>query len=505
MKFKIVKESLQEMKTDALILWHFQGDGTLTEAARQINEACGGIIQNVFVKGDFEGNKKETLLLYSGSSIPAPRIVLLGLGVRGAADTDAIRIGFAEAIRKLQGLKVKSIGTCLNFREKGIEADEAASAALEGLILGDYRYEFYKTGDPERHSIETVMIAGGAWSEPKPLVSVTAAAEKIGEAVCFARDLGNAPANGLTPDALAGISEKTAKTRKIKCTIFDKEKIRKAGMTALLGVAQGSREPPRFIILEYYGARARGNNIVLVGKGITFDSGGISIKPAEKMGEMKADMAGAAAVIGAVRAAADLKLPLNVIGLVPATENMPGGGALRPGDILKSLKGKTVEIITTDAEGRLILADALAFAERFDPDVVIDIATLTGACVVALGEEVAGLFGHNEDLKQRLKTASRKSGEKIWELPLWECYQELNKSDVADLKNTGGRNGGAIAAAAFLSRFAGAVPWAHLDIAGPGFSNTDRPYTPKGATGFGVRLLVRFLMEYAADVKRKKA
>lgn len=505
MKFKIVKEPLQEMKTDALILWHFRGDETLSAPARQINEACGGVIENVLAKGDFEGKKKETLLLYPGPEIAAPRLVLTGLGERGSADADAIRIGYGEAVRKLRGLKVKSLGTCLNFNVPGIEPGDAASAALEGIILSDYHYRQYKTDDPEGSPIEITAIAGGTRSEAASLAAGIEAAGKIGAAVCFARDLGNSPANGLTPDALAGIAAKAARSRKIKCTVYDRERIRKAGMTALLGVAQGSREPPRFIVLEYYGARAGRNNIVLVGKGITFDSGGISLKPVEKMGEMKADMAGAAAVIGAVCAAADLKLSVNVIGLIPATENMPGGGAFRPGDILKSLKGTTIEIVTTDAEGRLILADALAYAQRFNPAVVIDVATLTGACVIALGEEVAGLFGNDEDLKRRLTAASRKSGEKIWEMPLWECYGELNKSDVADLKNSGGRNGGAIIAAAFLNRFAGDVPWAHLDIAGPGFSNTDKPCIPKGATGFGVRLLTRFLMDCSEGVPRRKA
>jgi leucyl aminopeptidase len=320
--------------------------------------------------------------------------------------------------------------------------------------------------------------------------------EIVTKAVFFARDMVSAPGNEMTPTAMAGEARKIAARKNVKLRVLDERKLKKIGMNALLGVAKGSAEPARFIILEYSGAAKADRPVALVGKGLTFDSGGISIKPAEKMEEMKSDMAGGAAVMGAIMAAADLKLPVNIVGLIPATENLPGGRAYKPGDILKSLSGKTIEIISTDAEGRLILADALTYAERFKPVAIIDLATLTGACVIALGDLAIGMLGTDKELKNKLRDAAEKTGERVWELPLWEDYHELIKSDVADFKNTGGRPGGAITAAAFLSKFIGKSPWVHLDIAGPAWLTKDRSYIPKGATGIGVRLLVQFLKDW---------
>ncbi len=492
MKFQIKRGSWADIAADALVLPHFKGEA-LQGAALQIDFACGGLLKRVLSRGDFEGKSKQALLLYTENRIPVPRIVLAGLGERARSDLDGFRTAYAGAVSRLKDCRVKALGVSLDFGRIKFSAPLPETAALEGILLGDYSYRDFKTSAPETAKIEDVYISDG---DPAGLAKADLeAVRSVGHAVCAARDLGNAPSNALTPAILARFAQRMARSRNIQCTVLDRGAIEKAGMKALLGVAQGSKEPPRFIVLEYRGGKRRDGNIVLVGKGITFDSGGISLKPSEKMGEMKADMAGAAAVIGGIQAAADLALPLNIVGLVPATENMPDGQACKPGDILASLKGKTIEIISTDAEGRLILADAFAYAERFKPALMVDIATLTGACVVALGEEVAGFFTNDKALGEKLARASEVTGEKIWELPLWDCYQELIKSDVADLKNTGGRNGGAITAAAFLSQFAGSRPWAHVDIAGPGFSTKDRPYIPKGATGFGVRLLVQFLIE----------
>jgi leucyl aminopeptidase len=276
------------------------------------------------------------------------------------------------------------------------------------------------------------------------------------------------------------------------------------GMNALLSVASGSCQPPKFIILEYRGGRKGRAPVALVGKGLTFDSGGISIKPSEKMDEMKSDMAGGAAVIGAIMAAHDLHLPVNVVGLIPATENLPGGKAYKPGDIIKSLSGLTIEVLNTDAEGRLILADALTYAGKFHPAAIIDIATLTGACIIALGDNVIALLGTDEKLKASLKAAAETTGERVWELPFWEEYHELIKSEVADYKNAGGRAGGTITAAAFLSKFVGPWPWVHLDIAGPAWLAKDKAYIPKGASGVGVRLFVRYLRDLVKDEERKR-
>jgi len=271
------------------------------------------------------------------------------------------------------------------------------------------------------------------------------------------------------------------------------------GMNALLGVARGSREAPKLIVMSYRGAGRKQRPLALVGKAITFDSGGISLKQAEKMEEMKSDMAGGAAVLGTLQAVAELKMPVNIVGVVPATENLPDGRAYKPGDILRTMSGKTVEVLSTDAEGRLILADALHYAQRYNPEAIIDIATLTGACIVALGSQVTGMMGTDEKLKELIRKAAEETGELVWELPLWENYQEMVKSDVADLKNSAGREGGAISAAAFLSKFADPVPWVHLDIAGPAWLTKDRPYQPKGASGIGVRLFVQFLQYWLED------
>ena len=315
----------------------------------------------------------------------------------------------------------------------------------------------------------------------------------ITDSVYFARDLISAPSNEMTPTIMAQKAREIARRKNVSCKVLDKNKMKEMGMNALLAVASGSHEEPKFIILEYAGGRKKEAPIVLVGKGLTFDSGGISIKPAEKMDEMKTDMSGGAAVMGVIMAAADLKLPLNITALIPATENLPGGSAYKPGDIIKSYSGKTIEVLNTDAEGRLILADALAYASEFKPEAVIDIATLTGACIIALGDDVIGMLGTDDKLKKEIDKAAQNTGELVWELPLWDSYHELIKSDIADYKNTGGRAAGTITAAAFLSKFVGDYPWVHLDIAGPAWTSKDKAYIPKGAAGVAVRLLVEFL------------
>jgi leucyl aminopeptidase len=323
------------------------------------------------------------------------------------------------------------------------------------------------------------------------------AGEQIAAAVKWARDLVNQPANYATPSVLADEARRMAKSHGLKFQALGPADMRSLGMGALLGVAQGSDQEPRFIILEH---NPRGEDtppIVLIGKGLTFDSGGISIKPSDGMEKMKDDMGGGAAVFGAMQVIAALKVPRRVIGLVPATENLPSGSAYKPGDVLKALTGKTIEVISTDAEGRLILADALGYAQRYQPLAAIDLATLTGACVVALGIQAAGLFCNDDSLAARIEAAGKATGEKVWRMPLWEEYAKLIKSDVADMKNSGGRWGGAITAALFLSKFAEKMPWAHLDIAGPALIDEEEvPYQPKGATGYGVRLLVQMVRDW---------
>ena len=334
-------------------------------------------------------------------------------------------------------------------------------------------------------------------------------AQIITGGVYFARDLISAPSNEMTPTIMAQKAGEIARRKNVTCKVLDRAKMKKMGMNSLLGVASGSNEEPKFIILEYSGGTKSEAPVVLVGKGLTFDSGGICIKPAEKMDEMKTDMSGGAAVMATIMVAADLRLPLNIVGLIPATENMPSGTAYKPGDILKSYSGKTIEVLNTDAEGRLILADALAYASIYKPAAIIDVATLTGACIIALGDDVIGMLGTDEKLKDKINKASQETGELVWELPLWEHYHELIKSDIADYKNTGGRAAGTITAAAFLSKFVGDFPWVHLDIAGPAWSGKDKSYIPKGASGVAVRLLTEYLRnllknkKYAASTGNK--
>jgi len=299
----------------------------------------------------------------------------------------------------------------------------------------------------------------------------------------------------MTPAVVAGIARDLARKHRLRIQVLERPQMKRLGMGALLGVAAGSHQPPKFIIVEYRGGGKR-PWIALVGKTITFDTGGISIKPSEHMDRMKDDMAGGAAVLGAIRNAAALKLPLNIVGLLPATENMPGGSAYKPGDVLRTLSGQTIEIINTDAEGRLILSDALSYACRYKPAAIVDIATLTGACRIALGQEASGMLGSNDGLKQKVRAAGERTGERVWEMPLWEGYYDLIKSDIADMKNAGGRDGGLITAACLLSKFVQNYPWVHLDIAATAWTEKDRAYTPKGATGIGCRLLTQFLRDY---------
>jgi leucyl aminopeptidase len=316
------------------------------------------------------------------------------------------------------------------------------------------------------------------------------------EATAFVRDLCNHPANVMTPTRIADEARAIAKEEGLALKVLERKDMEHLGMGALLGVARGSHEPPKFIVLEYNGAKKKAERpVVLVGKTITFDTGGISLKPAENMEHMKADMTGGAEVLASIRAAARLKLPLHLISILPATENMPGGQAMKPGDIVKTLSGKTVEVQNTDAEGRLILSDGLAYAQRYKPAAVIDVATLTGACVVALGQFAIGMFGTDARLKDQVRRAGLKAGERVWEMPLWEEYFEQLRSDVADMRNIGGRGGGMITAALFLSKFVGEYPWVHLDIASTDWSERERAYVPKGPTGIGTRLLIQYLID----------
>ncbi|MCX7982104.1 MAG: leucyl aminopeptidase [Syntrophales bacterium] len=485
MKVSVKNKEPFQIKADAIVIPWAEGKKGLTAYREFISDI-----------DDFEGKAYDTRVIYPPEGkTPYKKIIFVGVGKEEKIDREKIRGAFSRALQVARNHHVKTAVLDNSYNYEHMDRIKIAALALEGAILGHYRFLPYKT---EREGflpdVEEVIFVEPRRSQLNQLKEHLRETQVICEAVLFARDLISAPANDMTPTILGNKAKELAKKlERVKCRVLGREEIERLGMNAFLGVAKGSHEPPRFIIMEYKGGKSSESPVVLVGKGLTFDSGGISLKPAEKMEEMKSDMSGAAAVIATIKAIAELGWPINVVALVAATENLPGGSALKPGDVLKSYAGKTIEVINTDAEGRLTLADALSYAAEYKPSAIIDIATLTGACIVALGEQLIGLMGTDENLKSKIKEAADETGEFVWELPLWEPYEEQIKSDVADVKNTGGRPAGTITAGLFLRKFVGDFPWVHLDIAGCAWQNKDRPYIPKGAAGIGVRLLTHFL------------
>jgi len=496
MNITVKTGALTNFDYEILLVGHFEDNQTLEGAAHLLDEKCNGLITELIEQRDFEGKLYSSSVVYTRGLIRSRRIMIAGLGNKKEFNLEKLRGVFSKAVQKIRDLNITKLASSLDFGESEFSIRETAQAAVEGAMLGLYRFTPYKTLEEDKKGeiIEFTIVEG----RPGLLEDVkngAKTAEIISRAVYCARDLVSTPSNDMTPTILADRASAVAKEGNLKIEVLNETAMKKLGMGALLGVSKGSAEEARLIILEYNGGSRNDRPIVLVGKGVTFDSGGISIKPSEKMDEMKSDMSGGAAVIGTIKAAAELEIPLNVVGIIPATENLPGGKAYKPGDVLKSMSGITIEIKNTDAEGRLILADALTFAVKYKPAAIIDLATLTGACVIALGDYLTGMLGTDNDLKEKIRSASDATGETVWELPLWHEYDELIKSDVADIKNIGGRAGGTITAALLLKKFVNDYPWVHLDIAGPALLTKDKPYIPKGASGVGVRLLVQFLMD----------
>ena len=460
-------------------------------------EELRGVADPAMDGGDFTGKEGETAVLYPGDAISASRLLLVGLGEREKFTLDRLRRASATTAKKARSLGVSEAMISLRAPDGANEAD-AARAAAEGATLGLYRFRKHKsgTGDDERDPERIDLLAA---EDESATARGAEAGEKISGGASLARDLANEPANIATPEFLADRAREISERHGMSLTVLDRAGIEAEGMTGLSTVGRSAANEPRFIALEHRGAPSGDEApVVIVGKGVTFDSGGISIKPSAGMEEMKFDMGGAAAVLGAMEAVGALGLPANVIALVPATENLPAGDAFRPSDVLEFKNGKTAEIISTDAEGRLILADALLYAKRYEPSAVVDCATLTGAALVALGKHASGLMGNDEDLISEVRAAGESTGERAWPLPLYEEYKEQIKSDTADIKNTGGRNAGTITAGAFLAEFAD-FPWAHLDIAGTAWDvPRSNPYIAKGATGTPARLLVELLRSRAA-------
>ncbi len=462
------------------------------------NDHLKKICEEYFTTKDFRAKINEIALLYPQNSIVAKRLLLVGLGETEKFDLERVRQAVGTATRSLMRLGQKHITLAAEtFSYENINTKELAQTITEGVVLAAYQFLNYKEiKQEEKIILERITLLFPSAEIIEDVEKGIKFGQVIAEAANFTRDLQNHPGNWVTPTRLAETAREMAKEVGLKCTVLDQPAMQKLKMGALLGVAKGSTEPPKFIILEHNASKSELKSIVFVGKGITFDSGGISLKPSDKMDEMKFDMSGGAAVMGALKAIAQLDIPLHVVGLIPATENLPSGSSMKPGDILRTSSGKTIEIVNTDAEGRLILADALVYAKRYKAEAVVDLATLTGACVVALGHYATGLFGKDSNLVNRLKQAGEKTGERLWELPLWDNYSEDIKSHYADIKNSSGRWGAAITAAAFLAEFAEGYPWAHLDIAGTAWADKDSAYIPKGGTGLGVRLLVQFLRDW---------
>jgi len=499
---KIMRITVQIGRAEAaseevLVLTHCEGEALAKQDAAPLDRALGGALSKLVQSKEFEGKANEVLLFHTQGKVPTKRLVLVGLGKKNEVTIETIRQAMGTVVKRVRQTKVESFSVALPTAMPGrMSWVEVAQAMVEGAILGSYRFTVYRSEASSEQDIAGMSILIPKKDQLRQVTEGVRRGVATAEATVFVRDLCNHPSNVLTPTRVADEAKTIAKAEGITIKILEQKEMERLGMGALLGVARGSQEPPKFIILEYNGAKKKDERpVVLVGKTITFDTGGISLKPAENMEHMKADMTGGAEVLASIRAAARLKLPLRLISILPVAENMPGGRAMKPGDIVKTLSGKTVEVQNTDAEGRLILADGLAYAMRYKPATLIDIATLTGACVVALGQFAIGMFGTDRALKEQVRKAGQTAGERVWEMPLWEEYFEQLKSDVADMRNIGGRGGGMITAALFLSKFVGDCPWVHLDIASTDWSERERAYVPKGPTAIGTRLLVQYLID----------
>jgi len=488
---------ITSIEADAVVVNLFEGVDKPGGATGAVDKALGGAISKLIQQGEIKGKLNEVTIIHSLGKLPTRIIVVAGLGKQGELTLGKIRGLAGESCRVLRKLNCHRIATIIHGAGSGgFNPEESAQAITEGSILGLYRFRKHMSKEPETSDVEELIIVEREQSKVASLKKVCNKGKIMAEATNLARDLVNEPANLMTPSELARIATNIAKKYRLNITVLDEEQMEKEGMGALLGVARGSCQPPKLILINYKGNKNSPGTLGLIGKGITFDSGGISIKPSDSMWEMKGDMSGAAAALAAISAIAQLKPKVNVTCVIPATENLPSGDATKPGDILKSIDGKTIEVVNTDAEGRLILADALGYAVKQGLSPLVDVATLTGACHIALGNLRSGLFGNNQELMDKLMKAGDDSGELLWQMPMDEEYKEMNKSDVADIKNTGGRWGGAITAAQFLSEFVGNTHWAHIDIAGTFLSDKERGYLVKGATGVSVRLLVSLALSY---------
>jgi leucyl aminopeptidase len=509
MNIRVLQENATKVNTPALIVNLFEGVKSPSGATGAVDQALGGAISQLIADGEIRGKASEMTLIHTFGRISASRVLVVGLGKQENFSANTVRNVTGDACRFLRNRNISSACTIAHGAGiGGLDVADSGRAVAEGTLLGLYKFDQYRsnsndvapdeTPGNDDGSIHNVTIVEIDEDRANTLRRGVATGQVLAEATMLARDLVNHPANVMTPTRMADAARSVAKATGLEFDVIEREGMVQHGMGALLGVAQGSEEPPKLIVLKYQGDPDHPeNNLGLVGKGITFDTGGISLKPAANMEAMKGDMAGGASVIAAMSAIGTLQPKINVTGLIAATENMPGGRAQRPGDVVTAMNGKTIEVINTDAEGRLVLADALCYARKLGITRLVDVATLTGAMVVTLGKVCTGIMGNSAALAGGIKSAGESSGERFWELPMLEDYRELIRSDVADMKNTGGRQAGSITAAMLLREFAEDAEWVHLDIAGTSTSSSNKGHLVKGATGVPTRTLAQLAIALA--------
>jgi leucyl aminopeptidase len=484
----------------AIVVNLFEGVQQPGGGTGAVDAALDGALSRLIADGDITGKAGEITVFHTLGKIAAPRVVVAGLGKQQTFSLDTVRDTAAAVARYLRRHGYDPAATIVHGAGvAGLDPAACAQAIAEGTLLGLYRFNRHKAPEKEQRELNELVLLEHDGSKLEALRRGVETGRILADAANFARDLANEPSNYLTPTDLAIRAQAAADDAGLQCEVLDRERIIEMGMGGLLGVAKGSAQPPQFIVLHYRGDPSTDAGVGLVGKGITFDTGGISIKPAAGMEEMKGDMSGGASVIAALAAIARLKPHINVTGIVPATENMPGGNAIKPGDVLRAMNGTTMEVVNTDAEGRLILADGLSYARRLDLSPIIDIATLTGAISVALGDVAMGIMGNDDALIARVIAAGKEAGEKVWQLPMFDEYRDQIRSDVADIKNSGGRKAGSITAGHFLKTFVDDTPWAHIDMAGVDIYDREKGWIVKGASGMPVRTLVHTVLSLARD------
>jgi len=487
LEFTLKKEAVLKLKADTLVLGIFKGQ-KYSGTVKSVNDKLDGAIKNNSNEENFEADLGQSVMLTSTfGKIGSKRVLLVGLGEKSKLRSNVLRKAGTLIMSKIRNISETAIISSEFTTDSG-----DVSALTEGLLLGSYEFSKYKTGKVPKIKIEKVIFSSSR-IKASAFEDEIKFAELIAESTNLARDLVNEPPVYLTPSKLADTASQIAEEAGLDCEIFDYEEIEKRGLAGLMAVSSGSEEPPRFIHLTYEPKKKTKKTIAVVGKGITFDSGGLCLKPPDSMRTMKMDMGGSAVVLGVMKAVAKLKPNVRVHGLIASSENMTGGKAYKPDDVIKAYNGKTIEVINTDAEGRVVLSDALSYAVELKVDEIVDLATLTGACMVGLGSYTAGVMGNNQKLIDKIRDASDSVGEKTWQLPMDDELRAEISSNVADIKNAGSRMGGAITAAMFLENFVGDVPWVHIDIAGPAFMEKQSELAPKGGTGFGVRTIIKYL------------